>query len=33
VEHVVLLHKFIECWNMFLGYINLLSCGTCMYVT
>ena len=32
MEHVVRLHKVIECWNM-LGYINVLSGESCNYVT
>jgi len=28
VEHVVRLYKFIERWNMFIGYRNVLSGGT-----
>jgi len=31
VEHVDRLHKYIEWWNMLLGYINVLSGGTCSY--
>jgi len=29
MEHVVRLYKFIEWWNIQLGFINVLSGGTC----
>ena len=33
MDYVVMLHKYIELWNMQLDYINELSGGTCSKVT